>query len=162
MIRKKQKQLALLVIALGISGILHAQESSNASGGNATGVGGTISYSVGQVNFNTVSGNNGSIIQGVQQPYEISTTVGINVVEIKLELTIYPNPTQNYLTLSLGNYNDENLHYQLYSTTGKLLATNKILEEKTVLGFQNYPAGIYLLNVQNQNSIIKTFRIVKN
>jgi hypothetical protein len=40
------------------------------AGGEATGSGGSVSYSVGQVVYTTNTGINGSVAQGVQQPYE--------------------------------------------------------------------------------------------
>jgi hypothetical protein len=55
-------------------GLVHAQESINASGGEATGSEGTVSYSVGQVFYSTFSDQgNGSISEGVQQNLEIET-----------------------------------------------------------------------------------------
>ncbi len=49
-----------------------AQEVIPASGGNATGSGGSVSYSAGQVFYLTHEGTTGSVNEGAQQPYEIS------------------------------------------------------------------------------------------
>lgn len=46
-----------------------AQRGNVSSGGNATGSGGSVSYSVGQVFFSSNSGASGSINQGVQQSF---------------------------------------------------------------------------------------------
>ncbi|MBV1889111.1 MAG: HYR domain-containing protein, partial [Proteobacteria bacterium] len=46
---------------------ISAQESINVSGGDATGTGGSSSYSVGQVFYTTNVGATGSVAQGVQQ-----------------------------------------------------------------------------------------------
>jgi zinc transporter ZupT len=61
----------LLLIAFGTM-ILQAQETIPATGGNVVGSGGSVSHTVGQLLYNTVSGTNGTVAQGVQQPYEIS------------------------------------------------------------------------------------------
>jgi len=45
---KRLKLSAVLLLGLGLTG-LQAQESVNATGGNASGSGGSVSYSVGQV-----------------------------------------------------------------------------------------------------------------
>jgi len=50
---------------------LQAQETIPASGGKASGSGGTASYSFGQVVYTTYTGTNGLVAQGVQQPFEI-------------------------------------------------------------------------------------------
>ena len=46
---------------------VHAQEALTASGGDASGIGGSSSYSIGQVFYSNYIGLNGSEAQGVQQ-----------------------------------------------------------------------------------------------
>ena len=150
------------IIALIFSVGLHAQETVPATGGDATGAGGSSSYTVGQVVYTTNTGTNGSVAQGVQQPYEISISVGIEVTAINLELVAYPNPTNNALTLNIGNYNNEKLTYQLYDMQGKLLDSKQVVNSSTTIGMQDLPVSTYLLNVLDNNALIKTFRIVKN
>jgi len=150
------------IVALIFSVGLHAQETVPATGGDATGAGGSSSYTIGQVVYTTNTGTNGSVAQGVQQPYEISTSVGIEVTAINLELVAYPNPTNNALTLNIGNYNNEKLTYQLYDMQGKLLDSKQVVNSTTSIGMQELPVSNYLLNVLDNNAVIKTFRIVKN
>ena len=150
------------IIALICTVGLHAQETVLATGGDATGAGGSSNYTVGQVVYTTNTGTNGSVAQGVQQPYEISTSVGIEVTAINLELVAYPNPTNNALTLNIGNYNNEKLTYQLYDMQGKLLDSKQVISSRTIIGVQDLPVSTYLLNVLDNKSLIKTFRIVKN
>lgn len=140
---------------------LHAQESVPATGGDGSGSGGSTSYTIGQVVY-TETGTNGSVSQGVQQPYEISTTIGIEVTEIKLDLVAYPNPTNSAITLNVGNYNNEKLTYQLYDMQGKLLANKQVINSRTSIDLQDLPVSAYLLNVLDNNSLIKTFSIIKN
>ena len=156
----KKTITSVAFLLLGLGG-LHAQEMVPATGGDASGSGGSSSYTVGQVVYTTSTGTNGSVAQGVQQPYEISTTVGIEVAEINLELIAYPNPTNNALTLNIGNYNNEKLTYQLYDMQGKLLASKQVVNDKTTIDMQDLPENTYLLNVLDNNSLIKTFKIVK-
>jgi hypothetical protein len=150
------------IIALIFSVGLHAQQTVPATGGDATGTGGSSSYTLGQVVYTTNIGTNGSVAQGVQQPYEISTSVGNEVTEINLELVAYPNPTNNALTLNIGNYNNEKLTYQLYDIQGKLLVSKQVVNSSTTIGMKELPVSTYLLNVLDHNALIKTFRIVKN
>ena len=152
----------IIIITLFFSVGLHAQESPTASGGDAIGTGGSSSYTVGQIIYTTDTGSNGSVAQGVQQPYEISTSVGIEVTEINLELVAYPNPTNNALTLYIGNYNNEKLTYQLYDMQGKLLDSKQVVNSSTNIGMKNLPKSTYLLSVLDNNALIKTFRIIKN
>jgi hypothetical protein len=69
--KHKKTITSVAFLLLGLGG-LHAQESPTSTGGDATGAGGSSSYSVGQVVYTTATGINGSVAQGVQQAYEIS------------------------------------------------------------------------------------------
>lgn len=81
---------------------LRAQDAVPMSGGNASGSGGSACYSVGLVVYTTNTGTNGSVAQGVQQPFEISVVSGIeDAKEITLQYSVYPNPATNYLILKI-------------------------------------------------------------
>lgn len=56
----------ILLLGLGLTS-LHAQESVNTTGGNASGSGGSASYSVGQVVYTSNTETSGSVAQGVLQ-----------------------------------------------------------------------------------------------
>ena len=152
-----------LIIAFFLIGLLklHAQEIQTASGGEATGIGGTVSYSVGQVVFTSI-GSNSEITQGVQQPYEIYITTGLDQNSINLELNVYPNPTTNYLTLKVDGEKLENLYYQLINSQGKIIHNNKINSNSTIINFADQPKAIYLLTITKNNNTIKTYKIIKN
>tara|TARA_B100000809_G_scaffold241111_1_gene264022 strand:+ start:1267 stop:1749 length:483 start_codon:yes stop_codon:yes gene_type:complete len=141
---------------------LHAQESPTASGGEATGAGGTASYSVGQVVYTTNTGTNGSITQGVQQPYEISIVTGIDETTINLEMSVYPNPTTNYLQLKVGSEQVENLTYQLIDLQGKVIENKKITASNTTIKMEGLPKATYFLKVTEQSQAVKTLKIIKN
>ncbi len=61
---RHKKWILSIVLLTGISltGI-QVQESINASGGNASGNGGSASYSVGQITYQTHTGTAGSVAQ---------------------------------------------------------------------------------------------------
>jgi hypothetical protein len=157
--KHKKTITSVAFLLLGLGG-LHAQESLTAAGGEATGTGGTASYSVGQVVYTTATGTNGSVTQGVQQPFEISTTLGVNETTINLELSVYPNPTTDLLTLKVEKI--ENLHYQLIDLQGKLIESKTVSSNSSKISLENQPTAIYFLKVTKNNQLIKTFKIIKN
>ena len=157
--KHKKTIFSVAFLLLGLGG-LHAQESPTATGGEATGVGGTVSYSLGQVVYTTNTGSNGSVEQGVQQPYEISATVGINESSISLEMSVYPNPTTNYLTLKVEI--TENLSYHLFDMQVKVIVSKKITDNTTTVVMESLPTSTYLLKVTDSNKTVKTFKIIKN
>jgi len=159
---KKLLLSVVLLIGLGLSG-LQAQEAIPASGGNASGSGGTTSYTVGQVVYTTNTGTNGSVAQGVQQPYEISVVSGIEQAkDINLICSAYPNPTTDFLTLNVENYDNENLSYQLFDISGKLLENKKLTSNETTISMTNIVSAIYFLKVMENQIEVKTFKIIKN
>ena len=159
---KKLKFSALLLLGLGLTG-LQAQESVNATGGNASGSGGTVAYSVGQVVYTTNTGANGSVAQGVQQPFEISVVLAIEEAQgINLSVSAYPNPTTDYLTLEVNEFELSNLNFQLYDISGKLLQSEKITGNQTSIVMSNLVPATYFVKVIQDNKEVKTFKIIKN
>jgi len=164
---KRLNLSAILLLGLGLTG-LYAQESFIATGGNASGGGGSASYSVGQVVYTTNTGTNGSATHGVQQPYEISVITAIEEAKgINLSVLAYPNPTTDYLTLEVKDFELSNIHFQLYDMNGKLLQSEKITGNQTSIVMSNLVPATYFLKVivktqgiASQQEV-KTFRVIK-
>ena len=159
---KRLKLSALLFLGLGLTG-LQAQECVNATGGNASGSGGSASYSVGQVVYTTHTGTSGSVAEGVQQPYEISVVTAIEEAKgINLSVSAYPNPTTDYLTLEVKEFDLSNLSFQLYDMNGKLLLNEKITGNQTSIVMSNLVPATYFVKVIQGSKEVKTFKIIKN
>jgi hypothetical protein len=160
--QKKIKLCTMFILCLGLNG-LKAQDAIPATGGNASGSGGSESYTVGQIIYNSNIGTNGSESRGVQQPFEISVVTGFEEVKgITLQCLVYPNPASDFVTLKLDNCKTEDLTYQIYDINGKLLK-NKIIDgiETTIL-MKNFVPATYFLKVFQNHIEIKTFKIIKN
>lgn len=152
----------LLVPVLFISSYATAQQGSVASGGNATGGGGTVSYTVGQTVWNMYPGSGGSVLQGVQQPYEISVISGIEVLNVNLSYVVYPNPTGGKVTLDVGNTDLDGLRYQLYSESGVMLQEKNIETTESAIYLDSYSSSTYFLRVVKGHLVFKVFKIIKN
>jgi len=140
-----------------------AQETVPATGGNAVGSGGSVSYSVGQVVYTTnTSTASGSVAQGVQQPYEISVVTAIETAkEINLSVSAYPNPTTDFLILKIeGNVKTQYIA-SLFDITGKLLQSQKITGNQTNIAMSNLVPATYFVKVTDGSKEVKTFKIVK-
>jgi hypothetical protein len=159
---KKLKLSAILLLGLGLTG-LQAQEIVNATGGNASGSGGSASYSVGQVVYTTNTSTSGSVAQGVQQPYEISVVTAIEEAKgINLSVSAYPNPTTDYLQLKVESEKLNDLSYQLYDMNGKILQSEKLNGTETQINMSNLVPATYFVKVIQGNKEVKTFKIIKN
>ena len=152
----------MLLAGLLWGSFVQAQESANSSGGNATGSGGTVAYSIGQVFYTSNAGSSGTVDQGVQHAYEIYS-VGINETNLNISLTAFPNPTTENLTLQISDFINEKLFYQLYDLQGKLLTSGQVTAKQTQINTSSLPSATYFINVVNQENIkVQSFKIIKN
>ncbi len=152
----------LLILFISMCGIVSAQQTTLPTGGMATGSGGTVSYSVGQVDCLSSQGAGGRVTQGVQQPYEILIVQGIEEKRINLSASVYPNPTNDILKLKIESLNPENYTFEFYDMNGKLLLKQGILLAETSIPLDSYASASYFLKVCDSKSEIKTFKITKN
>jgi len=158
------KNNTLFLLAFLLSFSVQAQTSHqvlSATGGDASGSGGTVAYSVGQIVYSTSTGTTGSVAQGVEQAYEISS-VGIKETALNISLSIFPNPTSDYLTLKVEDYNNEVLSYHLIDEQGKLVLNQQITTQDTKVAMSTLARGAYFINVLQANKKIQTFKIIKN
>ena len=146
--------MALAVAAFGS----FAQSTVSTAGYEATG-GGTVSATIGQVAYLTATGDGGSIAQGVQQAFEITTETGIEITEI--QLSAYPNPTSDVLNLKIdGDFGT--VTYALYNNSSALVAKGTVSGSETQIQMGAFKPGVYFLDVKAEGKTVKRFKVVKN
>jgi hypothetical protein len=141
--------------------VTYSQQTTLVSSNSTTGLGGSVSYSIGQIAYTTGTGTTETLAQGVQQPYEISTLGVDKYTKITLQFSTYPNPTSNKLNVDFGNYDSSNLSYQLMDISGKILEMNKVTSKQTTIDMENRTTAIYFLKISDKNKEIKIFKIIK-
>ena len=139
----------------------NSQQATTSAGGNATGIGGSASYSVGQVGYTTMNGSMLSVTAGVQQPYIIQS-VGLPEEARPVQLQIYPNPTNSDLTLVLLDEQAGPLHCRIIDALGNIVSESLVEGRQARLTTGQLPASIYFLQVSRENRVLQSFRIVKN
>ena len=155
------KKQVITVAGILFTSLVFGQNSINTAGGDVSNTSGSVSYSIGQVAYQTTSNASGSVSQGVQQTYVIST---LELVEnaFNFSLSAFPNPTQENLHLRVGNFNKEQLTYKLIDTEGKLLNQGEILTQETDLDMRQYAVATYFVEVHHAGKKAQTFKIIKN
>lgn len=158
---KTKKQLFLFLLSFLFGGNFMAQQNTVGAGGEATGSGGTVSFSVGQIDFSSQSGTSGSITQGVQQPLEF---FNVGIAEQKADFTVlmYPNPVVAELHVDLQNVSLEKLTYVLTDVTGKIIETKNIDQEQLTITMVELSRANYFLNFIREGEIVGSYQIVKN
>ena len=73
----------------------------------------------------------------------------------------YPNPTSDYVMLSITDSALTDLSYSLFDISGKALANGKITAADTKIEMGNLPLATYILKVNQNNKELKTFKIIK-
>jgi hypothetical protein len=141
---------------------LNAQEAPTTSGGNASGSEGSVSYSVGQIIYTYNTGTNGSEAQGVQQPFEISVITNISEKKgADISISVFPNPTSNYLILNIDFSNNNEQYYTLIDIKGNIIDSKKIDSKETTIYTNFLEPSTYFLKITENNKEIKTFKIIK-
>lgn len=159
--RIKKTIVSISFVLIGLCSI-QAQESTIAAGGEASGTGGSVSFTVGQIAYSTNTGTNGSEIQGVLQPYEIST-VHVSEIDLDISLSVFPNPTIANVILQIGEYCDKQLTFQLIDLNGNMLECGEVSSYQTVINTNQLPASTYLIYVLNkEQKQVGSFKILKN
>ena len=141
---------------------LHAQSHTDAAGGNATGPGGSSSYSIGQIDFTRQTGTTGVLILGVQQPFEINHYTGIKDQLYEINALVFPNPVSDVLKIQVNDPGHEVLSYELIDVSGKSIVKNRMSGTLTELNISDMPDGIYFLKISTAENKMKTFKLVIN
>ena len=76
-------------------------------------------------------------------------------------ISLYPNPANNEITLSMANTNDIS-SYRVYNTFGQLLQEGTLQANKQVISVSRYTVGIYFIVVKNTaTSVESALRFIK-
>ena len=131
---------------------------------NFTGGSTEIAYSIaiqadGKIVLAGVSALNGSYNNNVAVVrYNGDIGVGVNKTLIENLLTIYPNPTNDYLTIK-NNNGDINTTYALFNSLGQRVLTGKLMGETTTVDVTKLASGLYFVQVDNEEK--QTFKFMK-
>lgn len=163
------KNQILLLSALCLSAGAMAQSADRqvigSSGGSYSGASIQADYTVGEAA--TVSGSSGtfSVSQGFQQ--NPSNTSSIKENSVLVNYTLFPNPAQDVVSLTLNSSKQFDLKVSMTNTVGQNLLIDEKPEKvsgsfKRDFPIQSLAAGIYFLNLfDEQNNLLQSIRFIK-
>lgn len=155
------KKLYVLFGALLISISAFSQslepEVFASSGDYFTGANIKLNWTLGEMVTESFIAGSNSLTQGFQQPNYLYTA--IDETEENKEISIYPNPFSDVVTINTGNYTG--LYIQVYDLQGKNLIENNINKSNLKLDFSAFTPGIYFIKIYNDEKILKTFKVQK-
>lgn len=156
------KNITLIMALFCATQLVNAQEIIPVSGGEATGAGGSVSYTIGQLVYTNPTTTSGSLNQGIQQSIEFVSLSNPELTALTLKAVTYPNPTTESITLALTDANLTGLSYVMVDLLGRLVNKGTVVTSETQITMRNLPIGVYILRVQQNHQALKTFKIIKN
>lgn len=154
-----KKNYFLLAISFSVSAF--SQQTISAGGGDGAGPGGSYSFTVGQIDYLPFQSTTHKISPGVQQPFEIQAVLGVEVADVNLEMSVYPNPATDILNLTIGKRKFSAMEYALFDGSGKLIRKEKLKADKTQIVVQELASSVYILQVSENGTPLKSFKIIK-
>ena len=154
-----KKSIIPIVVFISFGFSSFGQNALSAAGGHFKTSGGSTSFTVGQVAYVLKKGTGSYLNEGVQQVYTKKTTPVEELVYLK-EVQLYPNPTQETMTLILSSKEDIQVRYTIMDYLGKEIRNGNILSEKSEISLRDLPSGNYFISLKSKKEI-RIFKMVK-
>jgi hypothetical protein len=159
------KRLVFAVLFVLLSGSIFAQDISRsvvAAGGCTVTVSGySISSTIGQASFLTLSGESDILTQGYQQP---QTRITYNPTMGEYILA-FPNPVERELSIAVILSEPRDFFIEIFNLAGIRVASEKLsMVESGVkypINFENFAEGFYLLHIYDSIEKKKLFKVFK-
>lgn len=161
---KRLKQLlaiALLMCPIVISAQTADRQVIASAGGYFTAGDITASVTVGETMVETYDGEV-TLTQGFQQTDQL-WPLGIELKETDLNLTVFPNPAMDELTIQLDPTSTSDFSISLFDMHGKELRSENVTSSNShTLNMRDVAAGIYVLRIAiDGEAKVKTLKIEK-
>ena len=152
------RKIIFVLLLLG-SLVSYGQSAVLCAGDTKQDVGGSVSYSVGQVATSATANSNVAITEGVQQTYSTETTSIADVLNNACLVSIYPNPTSGRVYICAETANTL-INFSIYNSSGQLIIS-QCSSDSYVVDLKNQPAGCYILRASDNWGNENVFKIIK-
>ncbi len=88
-------------------------------------------------------------------------TINCRIADIAQdEISLYPNPVNDLVTLQVNNASDHQYIYEVYDMIGKKLLSKEISIENNEINVSAFANGVYLVQLRNENGLVKALKMV--
>ena len=122
---------------------------------------GSISSSVGQIDFLHTKSEKGSIRAGLQHPIEYNTVSNINNTLIP-NISLYPNPTSDLVLVKIEVHKQDPFQFNLFDLNGQIIKNGLLFNNINSIFLSQLPSNTYILSLYLKNQFIQSFQIIKN
>lgn len=163
----KKQTLIMLMLGLSVSSLAQTADRQviGSSGGAYSGASMQTEYTTGEVVTSSGLAGTFTVNQGFHQNPTNGT--GIKEKNLPVDFSLFPNPAQNQISLSLNAKQAFQLKVSLTNVTGQTL----FADEKAVPVTNNYKrdislvelsAGVYFVNLYDENNgLLKSIKFIK-
>jgi len=152
------KKTHVLLFSLFATTTTFSQEVISSQGDTYTGASGVVDFTLGEVVINTVSTANNDVTQGFHQTYW--NFAGVENLDPDFEASVYPNPMETQLTVTVANYTS--VRYEMFDASGKIVCSANLTDEITQIEVIDFAPGSYQLSLIGQDDqILKNFKLIK-
>lgn len=120
---------------------------------------GNIHWTVGEIAVDRTQ--NGIILErGFHHGlYELLSTSVWTAPEVQLNVTVFPNPTADRVTLT-GDWNPDD-RLVIHDLLGRKVTEQVLAPERTELTLGKYPSGTYLLTIVRNGRPLQSMRVIR-
>jgi hypothetical protein len=162
---KKMKLILLLLWSLAFAKMVSAQTVVSAGGGVKQVGNMIIAYTIGQPTIASGTFTSGTVrivTGGFEQPEVFSSVETVEIDGKKVEITVSPNPTANWLRITSDGLINQNLSLTLTDLKGVIVKMQQFDGTDTIIDVQELPQGLYLLQLSNmKKEVLKSFKVMK-
>ena len=111
-------------------------------------------------NFNHGSGGSNDIIATNVKSGRFLTSPKVLSVEKLANLSVYPNPTSDFVNIDFADLNTQNLSIQIVDINGNIVLEETAQQLKRI-DLKKLSSGTYFVNILENSKILKSVKIMK-
>ena len=147
------KTLFTVLVSCITMSCVFAQSNIVTGGGNAASSTGSVSYSIGQIDFQYTSSADYSVSEGVQQTYSFDTALSINDIQYDFQLSIWPNPSVDKMNLEFTTNYELPLSLTVTDVKGAVVANRSVTQGQYSFDVNTWAAGTYYINLNDGEAV---------
>ena len=132
---------------------VNAQSNILTAGGDASSSTGSVSYSIGQIDFKYTSSADYSVSEGVQQTYSFDTALSIDDIQYDFQLSIWPNPSADEMNMEYTTSYDLPLSLTVTDVKGAIVANRSVTQGQYSFNVNTWAVGTYYVNLNNGEAV---------
>jgi len=159
------RKIGFFFLGLGLATSAYSQTTGHELIGSAgdcfTGTGYQLDWSIGESVTSTFSDESYLLAQGFQQHVYTVGTIVEDPATGGPTFSLYPNPVTGHIFLQIEGELPDGLRYKLFDIKGVMLIDREMFDNPVSLDLSAFANGTYLLSVEHEQRLFKSFRIVK-